>query len=423
MWPNLDRCSGLPCVGAVGPVRGRGVSAGCGCVDGSESEAEKQMIGRLLEMRSGGEERAVRDPKWGRWAAGNDLIPSTQAPSTEAAMGLLCVYGCVQLISDSIATLPIDVLDGRDPVTAPAWLGDQAATDRVDLFGSMLSSLLLEGNAIAAIGRNDRGQVVTVDVLDPRRVIVEADGPDSFTFKIDHVVFPGEMLMIRGLMMPGRIRGVSPVEMARQSVGMGLGAQDQAARFYSQGALTPGVIHSKSDLSVEQMREIRDQWLASHGGTSKSHLPVVLTGDTSWQSISMTAEQAQFLDSRKYSDSQIAGQMFLIDPSMIGIALSGTTLTYQNLEQRGHHLVRHSLLRWIVRLERGLSRLLPDGQHLKFNVNGLMRGDLASRYASYETAARINGLLGAPLLSVQEMRDLEDLGPMIDTGLTGNQEQ
>ena len=422
MWPNLDCCCGVRCVAAVGPVRGGGFSAGCGCVDGPESEAEKQMIGRLLEMRTAGEERAVRDPKWGRWGSGNELIPSISAPSTEASMGLLCVYGCVQLISDSIATLPIDVLDGRDPVPAPAWLGDQAATDRVDLFGSMLSSLLLEGNAIAAIGRNDRGQVVTVDVLDPRRVIVEADGPDSFTFKIDHVVFPGEMLMIRGLMMPGRIRGVSPVEMARQSIGMGLGAQDQAARFYTQGAITPGVIHSKSDLSVEQMREIRDQWLASHGGTSKSHLPVVLTGDTSWQSISMTAEQAQFLDSRKYSDSQIAGQMFLIDPSMIGIALSGTTLTYQNLEQRGHHLVRHSLLRWIVRLERGLSRLLPDGQMLKFNVNGLMRGDLNSRYASYETAARINGLLGAPLLSVQEMRDLEDLGPMIDTGLAPNSE-
>ena len=90
------------------------------------------------------------------------------------------------------------------------------------------------------------------------------------------------------------------------------------------------------------------------------------------------------------------------------------------VEQRGHHLVRHSLLRWIIRLERGLSRLLPAGQSLKFNVNGLMRGDLTSRYQSYKTAAEINGLLGAPLLSVQEMRDLEDLGPMQDTGL-GNE--
>jgi hypothetical protein len=109
--------------------------------------------------------------------------------------------------------------------------------------------------------------------------------------------------------------------------------------------------------------------------------------------------------------------MFLIDPSMLGIAVAGSTLTYQNLEQRGHHLVRHSLLRWIIRVERGFSTLLPTGQSLKFNVNGLMRGDLTSRYNSYRIAGEINTLLGAPLLSVQEMRDLEDLGPMVDTGL------
>jgi HK97 family phage portal protein len=377
------------------------------------------MIGRLLEARSAGEQRAVRDPAWARWGSGSDLTNVSPAVTADSAMGLLCVYGCVQLISDSIATLPVDVLSGRDVVAAPAWLDDRAQSDRTDLFGAMLSSLLIEGNAIMAVGRGDRGQVVTVDVLDPRRVEVSATDSDSFTFKVDSVPFPGEMLMIRGLMLPGRIRGVSPVEAARQSIGLGLGAQDQASRFYTQGAVTPGVIHSKSDLSVEQMREIRDQWLASHGGSAKSHLPVVLTGDTSWQSISMTAEQAQFLDSRKYSDSQIAGQMFLVDPSMIGIALTGTTLTYQNLEQRGHHLVRHSLLRWIVRLERGLSRLLPDGQVLKFNVNGLMRGDLSSRYNSYVKAAEINQLLGSPLLSVEEMRDLEDLGPAQDTGLSG----
>jgi len=378
------------------------------------------MIGRLLEMRTSHvEERAVRDPAWARWGAGSDFLPVGPGVTAESAMGLLSVYGSVQLISDSIATLPVDVLDGRQVVGLPVWLDDRADTDRIDLFSAMLTSLLLEGNAIAAVGRGDRGQVVTVDVLDPRRVQVAADGPDTFRFTIDGRPSPAEILMIRGLMMPGRIRGLSPVEYARQSIGLGLGAQDQAARFYSQGAVTPGVIHSRSDLSVEQMREIRDQWLASHGGSSRSHLPIVLTGDTSWQSLSMTQEQAQFLESRQFSDAQIAGQMFLVDPSMLGISVIGNTLTYQNLEQRGHHLVRHSLLRWIVRLERGLSRLLPDGQVLKFNVNGLMRGDLSSRYNSYVKAAEINTLLGAPLLSVQEMRDLEDLGEMQDTGLSG----
>lgn len=376
------------------------------------------MIGRLLELRSG-ESRAVRDPAWGRWAAGQDVgIGGNPAVSPERAMGLLSVYGCVQLIADSISTLPLDVLQGRDPVGTPAWLDDPQPLDRVDFLNGIVTSLLLEGNAFIAVGRNTRSAVATVDLLSPRRVQVDLTGPaNEPTFKVDGQPFPGEMLMIRGLMMPGQVRGVSPVEFARQSIGLGLGAQEQAERFYRQGAVVPGVIHSKSELSVDQMREIRDQWLGAHAGASKSHLPVVLTGDTEWQSIAMTQEQAQFLETRQFSDAQIAGQLFLIDPSMLGIAVAGSTLTYQNLEQRGHHLVRHSLLRWIVRVERGLSRLLPAGQKVKLNVNGLMRADMNARYASYKTAAEINQLLGAPLLSVQEMRDFEDLGPAQDTGL------
>ena len=376
------------------------------------------MIGRLLELRQTGEARAVRDPAWGRWARGADLGMPSARVDANGAMNLLSVYGCVQLITDSIATLPIDVLDDGNIVDLPAWLADGSEMDRVDLFSAALTSLLLEGNAFLAPSRDTRGQVVRVDPLAPSRVDVDAETSGGRpTFRVNGQPFPGEMLMIRGLLMPGQLRGVSPVEFARQSIELGLGAQDQAGRFYSQGAVVPGVIHSKSDLSVDQMREIRDQWLSAHGGSARSHLPVVLTGDTTWTSIGMTAEQSQFLDSRRFSDAQISGQLFLIDPSMLGISTAGSTLTYQNLEQRGHHLVRHSLLRWVVRLERGLSQLLAPGQTLKFNVNGLMRGDLSSRYASYKTAAEINSLLGSPLLSVDEMRQLEDLGERQDRGL------
>jgi HK97 family phage portal protein len=333
-------------------------------------------------------------------------------------MNLLVVNGCVQLISDSIATMPVDVLADRDPQPLPAWLEDGAEPDRIDLFSSIITSLLLEGNAFIAVGRGTRGQVVTLDVLAPNRVelkVGEAGRPEFF---IDSVRFPGEMLMIRGLVMPGQIRGVSPIEAARQSIGLGLGGQEQAENFFRQGSVVPGVLHAKSELSVEALREIRDQWLSSHAGSAKAHLPVIISGETSFTPTYMSPEQAQFLQSRQFTDAQIAGQMFLCDPSMLGIALNGTTLTYQNLEQRGHHLVRHTLLRWIVRVEKGLGRLLPAGQQLKLNVNHLMRGDLSSRYQSYVRAAEINTLLGAPLLSVQEMRDMEDLGPMIDTGLT-----
>jgi HK97 family phage portal protein len=374
------------------------------------------MLGRIFESRN--ETRAVQDPGWNRWARGDDLGSVNSSISPERAMGQLCVNGCVQLITDTISTLPIDVLDGRNQIEIPTWLDHPSPLDRVDFFSALLSSMLLEGNAFTAVGRGTRGQVVTVDPLDPRRVDVRLGTSSSEPeFHIDGKLYPGQILMQRGLTLPGMLRGVSPIEMARQTIQLGLGIQEQAARFFQQGAVVPGVIQSKSDLTIDQQREIRDQWLASHGGSARSHLPVVLTGDTTWQSISMTAEQAQFLESRRFTDAQIAGQLFLIDPSMLGIGIEGTSLTYQNLEQRGTHLVRHSLLRWIIRMERGLSKLLPAGQHLKFRVDGLMRGDMNSRYASYKTAAEINQLLGAPLLSVQEMRDFEDLGPMMDTGM------
>jgi len=119
------------------------------------------VIGRLLELRGNDEARAVRDPAWSRWANGTDLTSAAKQVDAKSALGLLSVYGCVQLIADSISTLPIDVLDGRDPQPLPAWLESPSPLDRVDLFGAVLSSLLLEGNAFVAVGRTSRGARIT----------------------------------------------------------------------------------------------------------------------------------------------------------------------------------------------------------------------------------------------------------------------
>jgi len=201
------------------------------------------------------------------------------------------------------------------------------------------------------------------------------------------------------------LRGLSPVEAARQIIGIGLGGTDQAARFYAQGSIVPGVIESQGDLSTEQMREIRDQWVASHGGSRRAHLPVVL-GAAKFTPIAMTAEQAQFLESRRYTDAQICGQLFRLDPSFLGIAVEGAGLLYQNIEHRQTHLVRVTLMPWLVRIERALSRLLPSSQRWRFNVDGMLRADLTTRYSSYQIAA------GIGLLTVDEMRALEDRAPL-----------
>lgn len=364
------------------------------------------MIGRLFEKR------VVKDPGWAAWARGDDLIGpgdvAGQVVNQSTAMQLLAVYGCVNLIADSIATMPVHVVGGESDLV-PMWLErPNPEMDRVDFMSAVMVSLLLDGTAFIPVMRDRSNRPMSMTVLDPTRVHMHRrDG--VVQVMVDGQPAPLDMLIVRGLMLPGSLRGVSPVEHARQIIGLGLGAQDQAARFFGQGAVIPGVIQTSGSLTKEQMREIRDQWLQSHGGSRRSHLPVVLTGDAKWQGITMTQEQAQFLETRRYTDAQIAGQMFRVDPTMLGIPVDGTSLTYSNLEQRGTHLVRHTLLPWIVRLERSLSTLLPRGQSLKFNVDGLLRADLATRYASYKTAAEIGAITGQALLTVHEMREFEDL--------------
>lgn len=328
-------------------------------------------------------------------------------------MSQLAVYGAAGLIADMIATLPVDIqtpVDGRyqsaPPSSVPRWVErPNAEVDRVGFVTQVALSLLLDGNAFVVPLLDNRGTIAEVHALDPVRVHIEQSKSGPPVFSVDGRPVQTPILHTPALILAGSVRGLSPVEAARQIVGIGLGVNEQAARFFAQGSVTPGVIHTDSDLSVEQMREIRDQWLASHGGSRRSHLPVVL-GAAKFQSIAMTAEQAQFLETRKFTDAQICGQMFRLDPSFLGIPVEGQGLLYQNLEARASHLVRVTLMPWLVKLERMMTRLLPANQRWRFNVDGLLRADLTTRYASYEKAAAIG------LLTIDEMRELEDRPPL-----------
>jgi HK97 family phage portal protein len=280
--------------------------------------------------------------------------------------------------------------------------------DRVGFVVQVVMSLLLDGNVFLAPVLDNRGTIAEVHVLDPRRVRIEKSPSGDVVYVVDSMPVQAPILHSPALILPGSVRGVSPVEMARQIIGIGLGVNEQAARFFAQGATTPGVIQTDADLSVEQMREIRDQWLSSHGGSRRAHLPVVL-GAAKFQSIAMTQEQAQFLETRKFTDAQIAGQLFRLDPTFLGIPVEGQGLLYQNIEHRQSHLLRVTLMPWIVRTERLLTRLLPANQRWRFNFDGLLRADLTTRYASYAVANDIG------LLTLDEMRQLEDRPPLPQT--------
>ena len=190
------------------------------------------------------------------------------------------------------------------------------------------------------------------------------------------------------------------------------------ALFTNEGNM-PGVIELPGRATVDQLKDIAASWQRRRA-TGGRGLPGVIDGGATWKPTAVTNEQAQFLQTRQWTAAEIAGQVYLLDPSDLGIPVAGTSLTYANLSDRNARRVQVALLPWIVRLERMLSDLLAAPRFVRFNLDGLLRGNLAERFAAYEAAARVNTAAAAvgqgPLLTTAEMRDLEDLPPIAEGG-------
>lgn len=366
------------------------------------------MFARLFPPKQ--EARATFDQTWGTWPGDVGGTWSGAPVTVDSSLQLLAVYGCVQMICDMISTLPVDTYrrlsDGTSvEIPKPAWLKQPTVDlDFVDWCGQVLSSLLLHGNAYVAVLRNQTGAIVELIPLDPTVVVVKRQSGRK-VFQVNGQDYPGEILHVKGLMLPGSDVGLSPVEYARQSIGLGLSAQEYGANFFDREGNMPGVIEIPKPTQPGVMTEMAKLWKKQRSKSNRG-LPGVLSDGAQWKPTGVTNEQAQFLATRQFTAAEIAGQMFLLDPSDLGIGVPGTSLTYANLEQRNVRRVQVTLLRWIVRLEAAISALLYNPRYMKFNVEGLLRGDTLNRYQSYAV-----GITNGFLLP-EEARELEDLPPL-----------
>jgi HK97 family phage portal protein len=208
--------------------------------------------------------------------------------------------------------------------------------------------------------------------------------------------------------LPGHDSGLSVIGYARETIGLGLNALHFGGEFFNGDGNMPGVIEIPKPALPEKKMEMAQHWQRKRKSGGKG-LPGVLDDGATWKPTGVSNEDAQFLATRQYTAAEIAGQLFLVDPAELGIPVAGTSLTYSNQEQRNARLVRVSLLRWMIRVEAAVSTLLSRPRYMKFNVDGLLRGDLKTRYESYGIGIT-NGFL-VP----NEPRALENLPP-IDGG-------
>jgi HK97 family phage portal protein len=381
------------------------------------------MFGSSRAAAGGVEARAIGSVPWGTWGdeGGTNTAAGARVTVRSSIECSLAVNGCARFIADGISTLPVDVFRGqgrdRQAMPKPRWLEEPTADlSFTDWAGQMLVSALTDGNALARKVFDSSGTLTELDPFDPETISVRRDRGRRAYFVNGRQVDSNEVLHIPGIMFPGADVGLSPVEAARQTIGRTVAVEDFAGKFFSQGANLSGVIEDPGPLDPVKARETARIWARLHSGNRRAHLPGVLQGGAVWKPTGVTNEQAQFLETHQFTQAQIAAFMFLIDPSEFGLSLpGGSSLTYANLVQRNQRKVQVTFLPWIVRLERALSKLLPQPRYMKLNVDGLLRAEAKTRFEMYEIASRINTAAQQqgmpPFMATDEMRDFEDWSP------------
>lgn len=354
------------------------------------------------EERGGWEWFATTEPSW-----------SGMRVSTDTAVQLLAVQGSVRLISEAISILPPDTFrhegDERVPTVPPAWLKRPAEhLTFVDWCSQVITSLLLDGNSYSRLTFDSSGQIRELHPIADAKVDVRLESGRRKVIYVDGAPMrPGQILHVPGIMRAGEVVGVSPIENARQSIGLGLAALEFGSGFFNRDGNMPGVIELPKVANGDTMRKMAQQWRQNRTRAGKG-LPGVLDDGATWKPTGVTSEQAQFLQTRQYTDAQVAGQLFLLDPSELGIPTNGSSLTYANLSQRSVRRLQVTLMPHIVRLETALSDLLPRKQFVKLNVDSILRGDTKTRYDSYKVG------LEQGFLTVDEVREMEDRRPLTD---------
>ncbi|MDY3999986.1 MAG: phage portal protein [Blautia sp.] len=351
-----------------------------------------------------------------------------------SAMQMTAVYACVRILSESIAGLPVHLYQYVDSgskqkaIEHPLYrlLHDEPNPEMTSFVfrETLMTHLLLWGNAYAQIIRNGKGQVVALYPLMPNRMSVDRDDKghlfyqyqmqdsDAPTAKSGTVILkPTDVLHVPGLGFDGLV-GYSPIAMAKNAIGLSIATEEYGAKFFANGATPSGILEYPG--TVKNPEAIRESWNAGFGGSSNAHKVAVLEEGMKYTPIAISPNEAQFLETRKFQIDEIA-RIFRVPPHMVGDLEKSS---FSNIEQQSLEFVKYTLEPWIVRWEQSLNRALlteteKAAYFVKFNVDGLLRGDYQSRMNGYATA-RQNGWMSA-----NDIRELENLD-LIPDELGGN---
>jgi HK97 family phage portal protein len=361
------------------------------------------------------------------WGTGDDVgfapaLDSGVVVNQDSALKFTAVLACLRIIAETVASLPSDSYRsaGEDKVSVPRppWMRmPNPETTWYDFVERLNVSLDLDNNAFVLITAKDSNLYpAEVYTLDPRKVRVTRErGSLEYVYGETRRFRPfsdsmpdGEVLHIKG-MASGADRPPSPIDLAGQAIGLGLVAEQFAARFFGSGQTLSGVVELPQTANEKQTQDFvdkfRERWLSKHQGIKKAFLPGVLTGGAHFVPTSVPNDAAQMLESRKFQVEEIC-RVWGVPPHLV-MDIDRSTSWGTGIEQQSIGFVRYRVAPRVIRLETALSQLMPRGRYLKLNLNGLLRGDMASR-ATFYAAGRQWGYFSNHM--IQRWEDLPTSG-------------
>lgn len=338
--------------------------------------------------------------------------------SRTRALQLATVWACVKIRAETIGALPAGVVEYRGETRvrkeSPTWLErPNPETTRFQLFELTSASIDVDGNAYWFKERDRLGRVTEVWPVPPSRTQVFREtvqgkevGPKRF--RVDNEEFGADRILhIPGFTLPGRLRGMNPIDQHRHALGLAVAAEDYGEAFFRNGAVMSGVIEAPSDPGKENADRMRTSFARDHVGVHRAHKPGFLFGGARWVQLSIPNDNAQFLETRKYQRNEICA-IFRVPPHKIGDL---ERATFSNIEHQSIEWATDGVMPMTSRIEAAVyadGDLLDRGDHLKINLAGLVRGDIASRFAAYAIARQWGWL------SADDIRSLEDMNPLPD---------
>jgi len=341
-----------------------------------------------------------------------------------SAMQMTAVYSCVRILAEAVAGLPLHLYKytesgGKEKaIDHPLYLllHDEPNPEMSSFVfrETLMTHLLLWGNAYAQIIRNGKNEVIALYPLMPNKMSVDRDehgqlyytyqrsNEEAPTMKGSSVILkPSDVLHIPGLGFDGLV-GYSPIAMAKNAIGMAIACEEFGAKFFANGAAPSGVLEHPG--TIKDPSRVRDAWQSQFGGSSNSGKVAVLEEGMKYTPISISPEQAQFLETRKFQINEIA-RIFRVPPHMVGDLEKSS---FSNIEQQSLEFVKYTLDPWVIRWEQSIMRSLLTTEekktyYAKFNLDGLLRGDYQSRMNGY-AIGRQNGWMSA-----NDIRELENL--------------